>query len=77
MEGAVYTHHVEGEGEAEQEEPYVEVQGVDKGALVGVVVPAPGDGSPHSLPKDLQRLRAHGPPCYPLRAAFTFPSEEE
>lgn len=44
----------------QQEDPKVEVAGVVEFVLVRVVVPAPGQGSPHPLPERLDHLRAHG-----------------
>lgn len=53
------THQIDGEGQAEQHEPEVEMKRVAEHVLMGVVEPAPSEGGPHSLAQDFQRLRAH------------------
>ncbi len=50
---------MDGEGQAEEGEPEVEVEGVGEDAVVRVVVPAAGQGGPDALPQDVHQLGSH------------------
>lgn len=50
---------MERQGQHQEEYPQIEMAGVVKFALVRVVVPAPGQGCPHSLTQGLHNLGAH------------------
>lgn len=53
------THQVHGHRQQQQEQPQVEVAAVGEPAVLGVVVPAPGERGPHALAEQLQHLGHH------------------